>query len=256
MVVVQTDDVRAQPTARHGHEAQAREPPIAEAHLLQQFVGIGHARKVGTVACSETFEKIGIVDRSTGNIEAGADCQVRIQHRQAVGIMERQNEATAVIRRQAEIVGDGRGVCGDVLPGQADGLAATGAARCREHHRQLGMRRTVTLPQRLFRAPAAVDPAKGIIGIEGIDPGSGSRVLRGLHRHGMASCQRCQISDDRMFGKLGLDRHQPAWASESKCLAGDPLAEFPISDDPLPGKDQRRPVAPFRQIRNEREGHP
>lgn len=117
------------------------------------------------------------------------------------------------------------------------------------------MGRPAVLSQ-MLRAPAAINPAEAEVWLEGIDPRCSRAVFRGLHRYGMPRSQCCQIGNDRMFGKLRLDRHQPTRTSEGQRLADDPLTELPIGDGPLPGKDQRRPVAPFRQIRNERDGHP
>lgn len=251
MLVVEANLLCPQASAGHAHKSESRKLPLAEAHLFQKVVGIGNTGKVGAAALGKTVEKALVQNGSAGNVKACPDRQVRVQDRQAIGIVQRQDEAASIRRRQAEIFGDGARVGLDVRPRQPDIFSLAGASRGREQDGEIGMASHRVSLQPL-RTPAPVDPAMAEIRLE--DLAIRLQGGRTLQRNGVSGIERGKVGDDRMLREIGLEHHQSAPVAPIGCLAIDAGGEFAIADEPAVGKHERRLVALGGQVRNtERE---
>ncbi len=147
MLVIGTNALRRHTSAGNRHETQLRERTVAKADLFQEFIGIGHAGKIGAAAGRKTVEESWIKDRAAGNVKAGADSQMGVQHRKAIGVMQRQDQAAAIVGAKLQIFGNRAGIDRNIASRKPHRLAAPGTARGRQQEAEVRMQRLVTAPQ-------------------------------------------------------------------------------------------------------------
>ncbi len=104
-----------------------------------------------------------------------------------------------------------------------------------------------------LHAPTAVKAAVAIFRSEDLAvPEHGSGAAQG-DRVARLECR--EISDDSVFGKVGLDCDQSAIAAPPRSEPVDALGKFAVTHDPPAAQKQRRPVAPRSQTCNTERRH-
>ncbi len=100
-----------------------------------------HPGQAGRAGGGQLRQELGIEHGAAREPEAGAARQMRMQHRQPIGIMQRQHQRGAVLRADLQIFCDRGGIGRERIPRQAHAAALPGAARGAGQQRQVGMDR-------------------------------------------------------------------------------------------------------------------
>lgn len=104
-----------------------------------------------------------------------------------------------------------------------------------------------------LHAPATAEAAVAIFRLEDVailDHGSGA-----AQGDRVARLECCEISNDSVFGKIGLDYDQAAIAAPPRSEPLDALGKFAVTHDPPAAQKQRRPVAPRSKTCNTERRH-
>ncbi len=216
-----------------GEEPQRRPGRVREADPLEQGEGVGHAGQVGHAVVTGAVEEAGVGDRAVAQHHRGPHQQVRVQHRQAIAVVQRQDGHRHVVGGQPEVVGDRGGVGHEVGVRLAHQAGRARRARRRQHQRQVGvgdggrpMGTELLARERLRQEGGAV---------------WSSRVCQD---HGTPGAEARQVVDDGV--DRGADRQHVGRSAQFRVAENRPLdlvRQRGVGHRGAPGLDQRRSFA-------------
>ena len=157
------DAVGAKATTGLGQEAERRDVEEVWPGVVEQLVGVGHARHVGHPVAAQRSGEARVDDRCLDGHDAGPGEQVRVQDGEPVAVVQRQGRDAAVRRREAEVADDGSGVADEVVVRETHELRRARRSGRAEQQSEVGVQRSVSDAARPLDAQlGAVDVDDGV----------------------------------------------------------------------------------------------
>ena len=120
--------------ARLGQGLQRGVAGPVKAQPGQYLIGKGHPGKAAHAVQIDLLPEVALQHAPFVLHQGGSHQQMAVEHRQAVGVVQRQAGDGPLGRGQRQIVGDGGGVGRQIAPRQPHPLGAAGAARSRQQY--------------------------------------------------------------------------------------------------------------------------
>ena len=211
-----------------GHLAQRRQVAVLEAAGRQQVEGVRDPGEGGGAGAGEEVPEALVDHAQAGQHDARAGDEVRVQHREAVAVVQRQRGDRAVRGGQGEVVGDRGGVAGDVGAREPDQLRRPGRPRRAEQQREVG----VEVVRGRVAAYVVADAGEtDDVGVVGRDDGVALGAARvGDDQRDVAVLEGREVGDERVEVVGALDQDQPPLRSPGAGAVGDQAGECGMAE--------------------------
>ena len=244
-----TNPLGVEPAAGLGDLAQRGNVSGGRAAGREQLEGVRHAGQRGHPRRTHRAPQGRVDHGGVGQQHRPAHRQVRVQHGQAVAVVQRQGRDRPVTGVEAERGGDVDGVGSYALRGEADQLGRAGAARRREQQRQVGVQGVPSGPGPVDDHPPPVPPAGAVVR----SPDLGQRVGpagSGEEDH-VSGVEGGEVGDHAVDGRLDLDEHEPPHTGTRPGgrLASHPSGELRVAHLLVPGQQGRCRAVPREHLR-------
>ncbi len=198
------DPLGLHPPACLGQVAQPRQVAVGEATALEQLEGVGHSRDGRDARPGGRLPEALVDDGVLGQEDARPGGQVRLQHREPVGVGQRQGEGGAVVGADVERGPDLGGVGHEVVAGEPHQLPAPGGAAGAEQEREVRVQVVGRVLTQDVDHAVVGDDHVGRVG----RPQPPTALARWAEQHGVAPGLGTEEGGHRAHPPAGLHLHQ------------------------------------------------